>query len=99
MDGKGVRELEVQRSEAKVRGVSYKIAGEAPLLLDVGDVGRDGDVVGKLFKVAEGGGRERKPGYHLTGALGKRVQACTKGAAGIPWSTPLRCQARTRARP
>lgn len=53
---RGRESWRVRGQKLGVRGPSYEIAGEAPLLLDVGDVGGDHNVVGKLLKVAEGGG-------------------------------------------
>lgn len=37
-EGSKVR-MEIQRSEGEALGVTYKVAGEASLLFDVGDVG------------------------------------------------------------
>lgn len=68
-----------QRAEGEAPGVPYEVAGEAPLLLDVRDVGRDGHVIGKLLEVAEGG---KEP---VQGPLGVRQRA--KRAQGSPRSS------------
>lgn len=53
------QKMKGQRLEVKEQGLlTYKVAGEAPLLLDVSDVGRDCHVVWKLLEVAVGGQRE-----------------------------------------
>lgn len=87
--------MEGRRLEVKETGIvdSYKMAGEAPLLLDVSNVGRDGHIVWKLLKVAEREQREGISHHFACSRHSQQMEACTPYSQHCPCLAPHRCRA------